>query len=109
VVDSQGGPPPFPLPLEPPEAEGYRETRPLRLGAAMVGFCAGLLWFVLLACASWSWSSYVVLTLAGLVVAIGAGAVLSWRGDRGAAAGLAVVSGLIVAVVTLLAWVRPGA
>lgn len=102
MVDSQGGPSSFPLPFDPPEADGYRETRPLRLGAAMVGFCAGLLWFVLLACAAWSWTSYIVITLAGLVLAIAAVAVLSWRGDRGAAAGLAVVSGLIAALVTLL-------
>jgi hypothetical protein len=70
----------------------------------MAGFCAGLLWFVLLAAASWSVTSYFVLTLAGLVTALGAVALLSWRGDRGVGAGLAALTGIMAAAVTLVAW-----
>jgi hypothetical protein len=89
-----------------PPARSYRETRPLRTGAAMVGFGAGLLWFLLLAVASWSTLSYFVITFGGLVAAVMAVVVLAWRGDRGAGAGLAVVTGLMGAVLTLLIWIR---
>jgi hypothetical protein len=53
---------------------------------------------------AWSSLSAVVITLAGLLAAVGAVAVLAWWGDRGAAAGLAVAAALAVAVLTLASW-----
>jgi hypothetical protein len=85
-----------------PPPRTYRETRPVRTGAAMIGFGAGLLWFLLLAAVSWSALSYLVIAVAGLVAAVVAVVLLAWRGDRGASAGLAVLTGLMGAVVTLL-------
>jgi CBS-domain-containing membrane protein len=70
----------------------------------MGGFLAGLVWFLLLARVSWSPLSYVWITIAGLVAASAAVAVLAWRGDRGVAAGLASVTALVGAVVTLAVW-----
>jgi hypothetical protein len=70
----------------------------------MGGFLAGLVWFLLLARVSWSSWSYVWITIAGLTAASAAVAVLAWRGDRGVAAGLASVTALVGAVVTLAVW-----
>ena len=97
-------PPPGPYPYLPEPPRGYRETRPLRFGAAAAGFGAGVLWFLLLLTVAWSSLSAVVITLAGLLAAVGAVAVLAWWGDRGAAAGLAVAAALAVAVLTLASW-----
>ena len=96
--------PPGPLPYHPEPPRGYRETRPLRFGAAAAGCGAGVIWFLLLALVAWSPLSAVLITLAGVLAAVGAVAVLTWRGDRGAAAGLAVAAALAVAVFTLATW-----
>jgi hypothetical protein len=106
-VPASGGPPypppaPYPYPPEPPR--GYRETRPLRFGAAAAGCGAGILWFLLLVTVAWSPLSVALLTLAGLFAALAAVALLTWRGDRGAAAGLSVAAALAVAVFTLATW-----
>jgi CBS-domain-containing membrane protein len=89
-----------------PEPPRYRETRPLRFGAAAIGLAAGLGWFVLLLAVSWSPLSSFLLVLAGVLAATGAVAVLSWRGDRGVGAGLAVVTGIAAAVLTVATWVH---
>jgi hypothetical protein len=93
---------PFPAaPLYgPPEPPSYREARPVRSGAALAGFAGGLLWFLLITAVAWNlW-----LTIAGLVAATAAVAVLAWWGDRGVAAGLATVVAIVGSVVTLAVW-----
>jgi hypothetical protein len=103
------GLPPYPgsHPSYPPPRQ-YREARPLRMRAAMAGFTAGLVWFLLLAAVSWSVWSYFWFTLAGIFGVVAAVGVLAWRGDRGAAAGLAVVTAGVAAVFVLLTWFQLG-
>jgi hypothetical protein len=74
----------------------------------MAGSGAGLVWFVLLAAVAWGPWSYFWLTVAGLVGAVAAVAVLGWRGDRGAAAGLAIVTAGVMSIVTVLTWFQVG-
>ena len=106
AVAAPSYPPPVPFPYQPVPPPGYRETRPLRFVAAAAGFGAGVLWFLLLSMVAWSPLSLLLVTLAGLLAALGAVAVLAWRGDRGVAAGLAVATALAVAVFTFTVWYR---
>lgn len=80
-------------PPPPPRRPRYRESRPVRALGVLAGIGGALLWFVLLLLASWSATSFVVCQLIGMIVAGIAAAVLLWRGDRGAAVGIASVIG----------------
>lgn len=83
-----------------PQRPTYRENRPVRWWTALVGFAAGSLYYLLLGLVAWNLTSFSVILVIGMLVAGGSAMVLLARGDRGAAVGLVLATGVALAVVT---------
>jgi hypothetical protein len=83
----------------------YREPLPVRSGPVWAGLGVGALWmllFALQAATSGSGRGYVWLTVAGGVLAWCVSLLLAKLGDRGVAVGVALASGIGVAIAGLV-------
>jgi len=88
-----------------------REPHPVRAGAVLCGALAGAAWLLTFALLSVTLRGYLSWTLLGGGLAWFAALMLSRRGDRGVAVGLAAATGVAwtVATLSVLAeWVRLG-
>ena len=96
---------PYGATLPRPKRPGYRESRPVRWWTLLISIAASLLFYVLVALVSWSVTSFTVLLVIGMLVIGGMSALLLSRGDRGAAVGLAIMTGFALGtVISVLAW-----
>jgi hypothetical protein len=89
----------------------HREPHPVRAGAVLCGALTGAAWLLTFALLSVTLRGYLSWTLLGGGVAWLAALMLSRRGDRGVAVGLAAARGVAwtVATLSVLAeWVRLG-
>jgi len=89
-----------------------REPHPVRAGAVLCGALAGAAWLLTFALLSVTLRGYLSWTLLGGGLAWLAALMLSRRGDRGVAVGLAAATGVAwtVATLSVLAeWARLGA
>jgi hypothetical protein len=109
-------PPPWPAPGRPPAGGGtgmrvpsglfpsgpprpvYREHRPARTGAVAAGAGAGALWMLLFGLVASGARAYAWWTIAAALVAWLVALLLARFGDRGVAAGVALTSGLGLAI-----------
>jgi hypothetical protein len=101
--------PSTPQPAGPPT---LREPHPVRAGAVLCGALAGAAWLLTFALLSVTLRGYLSWTLLGGSLAWLAALMLSRKGDRGVAVGLAAATGVAwtVATLSVLAeWVRLGA
>jgi len=76
----------------------HREPRPARPGPALLGTAAGLLWMLLFGLLAHTPRAYAWWTIAAGAAGWIAAFVLARSGDRGVAAGVAIASGLGVAI-----------
>jgi hypothetical protein len=76
----------------------YREPAPARAGAVFLGGAAGALWMLLFGLLAHTARSYVWCTIAAGLAGWLAAALLARFGDRGIAAGVAITTGLGVAI-----------
>jgi hypothetical protein len=88
--------------LPPGWSQSYRETRPVRAWLVVAGFGGTLLFYVLVAVASWTATVLLVGLVSTIVVLSTAAVLLLRRGDRGVAVGSAMMSGLAAAVLVLV-------
>ncbi len=87
----------------------YREPAPARPGSVFLGAGAGALWMLLFGLLAHTARTYVWWTVAAGVAAWAAALVLVRLGDRGVAAGVAIASGLSVAIafsVVMVQWIH---
>ncbi|UWZ60195.1 hypothetical protein Daura_49375 [Dactylosporangium aurantiacum] len=90
-------PPPFVVTQGPPRPT-YREPLPVRSPKVTAGAAAGAAWMLLFGLLATSARGYIWLTLIAGVVAWAASFILARFGDRGVAVGVAVSSGIAVAI-----------
>jgi hypothetical protein len=86
----------------------YREPSPARPGLVLLGAGAGALWMLLFGFLAHSAHAYVWWTIVAGVAAWVAVFILARLGDRGIAAGVAMISGLAVAIafsVVMVHWI----
>jgi hypothetical protein len=76
----------------------YREPHPIHPGSLLSGMGAAAVWFGLFAALARNLASYAWWTLVAAITAWAVAAVLSIFGDRGVAVGVALVSGLGLAI-----------
>jgi hypothetical protein len=98
------------FPAGPPRPT-FREPHPVRIGPTLAGAGLGALWQLLVGLLGTSVRGYIYLTLAASVVATLVAMVLMRFGDRGAATGVAISTGLGLSVafaVVLQRWVMTG-
>jgi hypothetical protein len=93
-------PPTFvaPVPGRMPERPTYRESLPVRSGRVWAGLGVGALWMLLFGIQAGSLRTYAWLTIVAAALALTVAAVLARFGDRGVAVGVAVSSGLGLAL-----------
>jgi len=72
----------------------YRETHPIRSGPLLSGLAASVVWFVLFGSLGHDLASYAWWTIVAGITAWAVALVLGLVGDRGAATGVAVGSGI---------------
>lgn len=89
--------------VRPPRAlhPTYREPHPVRVGSVTAGVIAALVWMVLFGLLGPDLAGYVWWTLAAGLLAWAAALLLTRHGDRGIAAGIA----LVTAIAWSTAWV----
>jgi hypothetical protein len=90
--------PPLPPPHALPPRPVYREPHPIATGPVLAGLGAGALWFVLFGALAQSLAAYAWWTVAAAVSAWIVAVFLSVFGDRGVAVGVALASGVGLAV-----------
>ncbi len=93
-------PPPASSPAPPglPARPVYREPHPIGVAPLLSGMAAALLWFALFGSIGRDLVSYAWWTVAAAVSAWLVALVLTVLGDRGAAAGVAIISGIGLSV-----------
>src|SRR3989442_93525 len=87
----------------------YREPLPARAGSVLLGVGAGAFWMLLFGLLAHNARGYVWWTVAAGIGACAAALVLVRLGDRGVAAGVAIASGLGVAIafsVVMVDWIH---
>jgi hypothetical protein len=98
------------FPSGPPRPR-FREPHPVRLGALFVGAAMGATWLLVFGLLATSAGAYVWLTLVASIVAWICAIVLVRLGDRGAAVGVVLSTGLglaIAAIVVIQRWATSG-
>jgi hypothetical protein len=85
-----------------PERPTYREPLPVRRGRVAAGAVMGAFWMLMFAAQASTAGVYAWLTIVAAMTAWGAAALLARFGDRGAAVGVAAVSGVGLAVAGLV-------
>jgi hypothetical protein len=81
-----------------PSRPVYREPHPIRAGAVLAGFGAAAVWLALFGALARDLAAYAWWTIVAAVVAWIVAAVLSFLGDRGVAVGVALASGVGLAI-----------
>ena len=93
------------FPGQPPRPE-YREPHPVHAPPLLAGFGAAVLWFALFGGLGRDLVAYAWWTIVAAVTAWIGAAVLSQRGDRGAAVGVALASGFGLSIAMALVGAR---
>ncbi|HET9519198.1 MAG TPA: hypothetical protein VFO77_15855 [Actinoplanes sp.] len=81
-----------------PVRPSYREPHPVGAGSLLAGVFGGFLWFGLLGAIGRDLPGYVWWTLIATIVAWAVAVLLALRGDRGVAVGVAISTGLGLAI-----------
>ena len=91
-----------------PSRPTYREPLPVRPAGVWLGVIAGAVWMALFGLVATNLRGYLWTTLGAGVAAWLVALLLAWRGDRGAAVGVALASGCglsAAALVLIVRWV----
>lgn len=93
---------PLPHSVPDPQRPRYRETLRVTPGAIWSGAAVACAWFLISGLLATTLSAYVWVTAVAALVAWLAAALLARYGDRGAAAGVAVVTGMALGIAGLV-------